>query len=41
MRHTESGSDMHTGNMGFIMSFYGGDWANEGVIIGFDTGEIQ
>ena len=41
MRHTESGSDMHTGNMGFIMSFYGGDRANEGVIIGFDTGEIQ
>lgn len=31
-------SDMHTGNLGAIMSFYGGSRTNEGVILGFDTG---
>ena len=38
MQNTEHGSDMHTGNMGAIMSFYGGSRTNEGVMIGFDTG---
>ena len=33
-----SQSDMHTGNLGAIMSFYGGSRTNEGVIVGFDTG---
>ena len=38
MQQTQHGSDMHTGNMGAILSFYGGSRTNEGVMIGFDTG---
>jgi len=38
MQQTMHGSDMHTGNMGAIMPFYGGSQGQEGVMIGFDTG---
>ena len=38
MQQTMHGSDMHTGNFGAIMPFYGGAQSQEGVMIGFDTG---
>ena len=34
----DTGSDMHTGNLAAVLSFYGGDRDNEGVIVGFDPG---